>query len=62
MEQVEVSECITLHLHSSHSPTPRVSFLILFTRFPQDIDPLSIPSAQLSAHLTRLPLGLISPE
>lgn len=62
MEQVEVSECITLHLHSSHSPTARVSFLILFTSFPQDIDPLSVPSAQLSSHLTRLPLGLISPE
>lgn len=62
MEQVEVSECITLHLHSSHSPTPHVSFLILFTCFPQDIDPLSVPSAQLSSHLTRLPLGLISPE
>lgn len=62
MEQAEVSECITLHLHSSHSPTPRVSFLILFTRFPRDIDPLSVPSAQLSLHLGRLPLGLISPE
>lgn len=62
MERVEVSERITLHLHSSHSPTPRVSFLILFTRFPQDIDPLSVPSAQHSSHLTRLPLDPTSPE
>lgn len=46
-EQVEVSECITLHLHSSHSPTARVSFLILFTRFPPMIS-IHSPSSRSS--------------